>query len=311
MNHIQIPKLVKDGVVLGFLMVKSVEEKKTSTGKTYIDLVLMNKTGSIPAKYWGEATLPNAGDILDVNAIVNEFNGKLQLRLEAIVLAPSNVDKGEFLPYSPRPAEEMLQEVLATIMEFQDKELQQLTSELIGEAGDKFKVFPAAKQMHHAEIGGLLHHITSMLNLAKGIASNYPELNRDLLLAGVIVHDLGKLQEMARNELGLVTDYTVEGKLVGHIVSGAINIERAGRKLGISENTIMLLQHMVLSHHGEPEFGSAQRPLIPEAEVLSTIDRLDARMFEMFEALREIPVGSFSARVWALDNRELYKAREF
>lgn len=309
MNHIQIPKLTKDSVVLGFLMVKSAEAKKTSTGKTYIDLVLMNKTGLISAKYWGEITPPVSGDVLDVNATVTEFNGKLQLRLEAIVFAPADVDKGEFLPYSPRPAEEMLQEVLSTIMEFQDKEIQQLTSELIGEAGEKLKVFPAAKQMHHAEIGGLLHHITSMLNLAKGIAANYPELNRDLLLAGVIIHDLGKMQEMERNELGLVTDYTAQGKLVGHIVCGAMNIERAGKRLGISDNTIMLLQHMVLSHHGEPEFGSAQRPLIPEAEVLSTIDRLDARMFEMFEALREIPAGSFSARVWALDNRELYKAR--
>lgn len=309
MNHIQIPKLTKDSVVLGFLMVKSAEVKKTSTGKTYIDLVLMNKTGLISAKYWGEATPPASGDILDVNATVTEFNGKHQLKLEAIVFAPADVDKGEFLPYSPRPAEEMLQEVLSTIMEFQDKEIQQLTSELIGEAGEKLRVFPAAKQMHHAEIGGLLHHITSMLKLAKGVAANYPELNRDLLLAGVIIHDLGKMQEMERNELGLVTDYTVQGKLVGHIVCGAMNIERAGKRIGVSDNTIMLLQHMVLSHHGEPEFGSAQRPLIPEAEVLSTIDRLDARMFEMFEALREIPAGSFSARVWALDNRELYKAR--
>jgi 3'-5' exoribonuclease len=117
------------------------------------------------------------------------------------------------------------------------------------------------------------------------------------------------MQEMERNELGLVTDYTVQGKLVGHIVCGAMNIERAGKRIGVSDNTIMLLQHMVHSHHGEPEFGSAQRPLIPEAEVLSTIDRLDARMFEMFEALREVPAGSFSAKVWALDNRELYKAR--
>jgi 3'-5' exoribonuclease len=309
MNHIQIPKLAKDSVVLGFLMVKSAEVKKTATGKTYIDLVLMNKTGNISAKYWGEATPPASGDILDVNATVTEFNGKLQLKLEAIVFAPADIDKSEFLPYSPRPAEEMLQEVLATIMEFQDKEIQQLTSELIGEAGETLKKFPAAKQMHHAEIGGLLHHITSMLKLAKDIAANYPELNRDLLLAGVIIHDLGKMQEMERNELGLVTDYTVQGKLVGHIVCGAMNIERAGKRIGVSDNTIMLLQHMVLSHHGEPEFGSAQRPLIPEAEVLSTIDRLDARMFEMFEALREVPAGSFSAKVWALDNRELYKAR--
>lgn len=309
MNHIQIPKLTKDGVVLGFLMVKSAEEKKTTTGKTYIDLVLMNKTGIISAKYWGEAPLPASGDVLDVNASVTEFNGKLQLRLEALVFAPEDVDKSEFLPFAPRPIDEMLNEVLSAVMEIKDQELRLLVSELIGEAGEKFKVFPAAKQMHHAEIGGLLHHITSMLNLAKGIAANYPELNRDLLIAGVIVHDLGKLQEMERNELGLVTDYTVQGRLVGHIVSGAINIERVGQKLGISENTIMLMQHMVLSHHGEPEFGSALRPLIPEAEVLSTIDRLDARMFEMFEALRDIPVGGFSARVWALENRELYKAR--
>lgn len=168
--------------------------------------------------------------------------------------------------------------------------------------------FPAARSLHHAEIGGLLHHITTMLRMANAVCDVYTTLDRDLLCAGVILHDLGKLYEMeVDGATGLVSGYTTEGRLIGHLSIGAAKIALAAQSVGASKEAEMELCHMVLSHHGRVEFGSQVPPRFPEAEVLSKIDELDARIYEMENALRNVEPGAFSERVWALDNRELYK----
>ena len=161
--------------------------------------------------------------------------------------------------------------------------------------------------MHHAERSGLLHHMTTMLKAARAIMTVYPQLNASLLTAGVIVHDLAKIDEMDADALGLVSDYSVDGKLLGHIVRGVVNIELAAQKTGASRGKALLLQHMVLSHHGIPEYGSPLAPKFPEAEVLNAIDTLDARLYEMNEALSRAMPGGFSEKVWGLDNRQLYR----
>ena len=168
----------------------------------------------------------------------------------------------------------------------------------------------AAKQMHHAERSGLLHHTTTMLRAANAIMSVYPQLNASLLIAGVIVHDLAKIDEMDADTLGLVSDYSVDGKLIGHIVRGVVNIQLAAEKTKANPGKALLLQHMVLSHHGIPEYGSPLAPKFPEAEVLNTIDTLDARLYEMDEALSRAIPGGFSEKVWGLDNRQLYRIPE-
>ena len=164
--------------------------------------------------------------------------------------------------------------------------------------------------MHHAERSGLLHHMTTMLRTANAIMSVYPQLNPSLLTAGVIVHDLAKIDEMDADTLGLVSDYSVDGKLLGHIVRGVVNIQLAAEKTKASPAKALLLQHMVLSHHGIPDYGSPIAPKFPEAEVLNTIDTLDARLFEMDEALSRAMPGGFSEKVWGLDNRQLYRIPE-
>lgn len=297
----------------GYLIVRSAEQRASANGKNYLDMTLADKSGSINAKMWdGTVQPPLAGSIVKVRATGNEFNGRMQLRVEKIRAAESRdaVDMSTLIPCAPRDPKEMLDEVVRAVDHIADPDLRKITCELLDRAGDKLLTFPAAKQMHHAERGGLLHHTTTMLRAANAIMTVYPQLNASLLTAGVIVHDLAKIDEMDADTLGLVSDYSVDGKLIGHIVRGVVNIQLAAEKTKASPGKALLLQHMVLSHHGIPEYGSPLAPKFPEAEVLNTIDTLDARLYEMDEALSRAIPGGFSEKVWGLDNRQLYRIPE-
>ena len=297
----------------GYLIVRSAEQRASANGKNYLDMTLADKSGSINAKMWdGTVQPPLAGSIVKVRATGNEFNGRMQLRVEKIRAAESRdqVDMSALIPCAPRDPNEMLGEVVRAADHIADPDLRRITCELLDRAGDKLLTFPAAKQMHHAERSGLLHHTTTMLRAANAIMSVYPQLNASLLIAGVIVHDLAKIDEMDADTLGLVSDYSVDGKLIGHIVRGVVNIQLAAEKTKANPGKALLLQHMVLSHHGIPEYGSPLAPKFPEAEVLNTIDTLDARLYEMDEALSRAIPGVFSEKVWGLDNRQLYRIPE-
>ena len=297
----------------GYLIVRSAEQRASANGKNYLDMTLADKSGSINAKRWdGTVQPPLAGSIVKVRATGNEFNGRMQLRVEKIRAAESRdqVDMSALIPCAPRDPNEMLGEVVRAADHIADPDLRRITCELLDRAGDKLLTFPAAKQMHHAERSGLLHHTTTMLRAANAIMSVYPQLNASLLIAGVIVHDLAKIDEMDADTLGLVSDYSVDGKLIGHIVRGVVNIQLAAEKTKANPGKALLLQHMVLSHHGIPEYGSPLAPKFPEAEVLNTIDTLDARLYEMDEALSRAIPGGFSEKVWGLDNRQLYRIPE-
>ena len=297
----------------GFLIVRSAEQRAAASGKNYLDMTLADRSGSINAKMWdGTVQPPLAGSIVKVRATGNEFNGRMQLRVEKIRAAEKkdNVDMSSLIPCAPNDPQEMMQQVVRAADRIADKDLRLITCELLNRAGDKLLTFPAAKQMHHAERSGLLHHTTTMLRAANAMMTVYPQLNPSLLVAGVIIHDLAKIDEMDADTLGLVADYSLDGKLLGHIVRGVVNIQAAAEKTGASKAKALLLQHMVLSHHGIPEYGSPIAPKFPEAEVLNTLDTLDARMYEMDEALSRAMPGGFSEKVWGLDNRQLYRIPE-
>ena len=149
-------------------------------------------------------------------------------------------------------------------------------------------------------------HTLSIIRLAEGVCRVYPFVDRELLLSGVILHDIAKISEYEVSETGIATGYTAEGNLIGHLAMGAMAINKYAKQLGISKKTAMLLEHMVLSHHGEPEFGAAVRPMFIEAELLSELDLMDSRVFEMKEAVEAATEEDFSSRVWAMDNRKLY-----
>ena len=303
----------RDDKFEGFLIVRSAEQRAAASGKNYLDMTLADRSGSINSKMWDGTVQPTvAGSIVKVRATGNEFNGRMQLRVEKIRAAEKkdDVDMASLIPCAPEDPKKMLEEIVRAADHIADDDLRRITCALLDRAGDKLLTFPAAKQMHHAERSGLLHHMTTMLRAAKAIMTVYPRLNASLLTAGVIVHDLAKIDEMDADALGLVADYSVDGKLLGHIVRGVVNIQTAAEKTGASPAKALLLQHMVLSHHGIPDYGSPIAPKFPEAEVLNTLDTLDARLYEMDEAIARAVPGGFSEKVWGLDNRQLYRIPE-
>lgn len=310
MNTSLLSEVKRDERFEGFLIVRAAEQRVSAGGKGYLDMTLADRSGSINAKVWdGTVQPPSAGSIVKVRATGNEYNGRMQLRVEKIrpMERRDDVDMSALIPCAPEDAKAMLDEIVRAADHIADPDLRRITCFLLDRAGDRLLTFPAAKQMHHAQRGGLLYHTVTMLRAAKALMTVYPLLNASLLTAGVIVHDLAKLDEMDADALGLVSDYSVDGKLLGHIVRGVVNIQTACEKTGVRPEKARLLQHMVLSHHGVPEYGSPLPPKFPEAEVLHTLDTLDARLFEMNEALARAVPGGFSEKVWGLDNRQLYR----
>ncbi|MBR1836711.1 MAG: HD domain-containing protein [Kiritimatiellae bacterium] len=295
----------------GWLLVRDSGVRSTGGGKRFLDLQLVDRTGSIAAKYWDfEGEPPAPGTVIKVEGTGNSYNGHLQLKIARFrPAAPEDAkEPAGFVPAAPDKPETMLEELLATARELRDPSLRGIVLKLLewANADGRLLAAPAAKSMHHAELGGLLHHTTTMLRSAKALAGVYRDLDKDLLFAGVIVHDLAKLSEMQSGSLGLVEGYTVDGRLIGHVVRGVVDIERAAAETGAARERATLLQHLVLSHHGEAAFGSPVPPKCPEAEVLSFVDRLDAKLFQMRAALQGVPPGGFSPPVWGLDKIEVY-----
>ena len=295
-----------------FLMIKSIDKKVTAKGLPYLDLMLCDKTGEISSKLWDYHEelhgMFQVGDIVKVRGTVSQYNGADQLRVERIrkVNESDNVDPADFVPAADLSGEEMYNELLSIANGFMDSEIKSIVVAIYEDYKDRLTYWPAAFKLHHAIRGGLLYHTLSIVRLAQSVCKLYPSINSDLLLAGVLLHDVAKCDEFEVNEAGTATGYTLEGNLVGHLAKGAIIIDRYAEKLGISDETKFLLQHMVLSHHGEPEFGAAIRPMFLEAEILSELDLLDARMYEVEEAVGNAPAGDYTSRLWALDNRKFY-----
>ena len=308
MENYTVCQLQKDMRYEGFLLVRSAEKRKDSKGNDYVDMNLTDRTGEINCKIWNwdpEAEAPEAGIPVKVRGLIQEYNGRLQLRVEKWRPATEEdpVDMNSLVPCAPRKPEEMMQEIRETIDGFENDDLRKLTQGMLKIAGERLNWFPAAQRMHHAERSGLLHHTTDMLRLARNLLEVYPWLNSDLLLAGVIIHDLGKIEEMKSDRTGNVTDYTRDGQLLGHLVRGITNLNRVADQTGVQGETVVLLEHMLLSHHGESEYGSPKPPMFPEAEALHWIDILDARMNTMKTAVDKTPAGSFSEKIFSLDRR--------
>lgn len=301
--------MIKGQMFEGFLLVKAAEQRTSSNGSKYLDMTLGDVSGEVNAKMWdGTAAAPGVGKVIRLRGMMLEYNGKPQLRVDKFRLALENdkFDMSMLMPCAPEPPQNMMDYILNRADAIVDKELKALVLLRLEEAGDKIYYYPAAQKLHHAERSGLLHHTSTMLRTAQALCEIYPQLDGDLLAAGVILHDLCKLEELSADEMGVVSEYTVEGQLLGHLVQGVSALGRAAEKLGTRKELVLMLQHMILSHHDLPEYGSPRRPMFPEAEVLHIIDLLDARMFEMDYALKNTAPGGFTERIWSLE-RKLYK----
>ena len=307
----QLAEMIKGQMFDGFLLTRAATQRTSSNGSKFLDMTLCDISGEVNAKMWdGFTPAPAVADVLRVRGMMTEYNGKPQLRVDKMRVAADadDFDMSALAPCAPFPAGDMLDFILNRVDAFRDPDLKQLVLTRLEECGDKLNYYPAASKLHHAERSGLLHHTSTMLRMAAHVCEVYPSLDSDLLAAGVILHDLCKITEMSADEIGMVSDYTAEGMLVGHLVQGVAELSRLGHSLHVKKETLLLLEHMILSHHDLPEYGSPKKPMFPEAEVLHVLDLLDARMFEMNRALAITPPGSFTDRIWSLD-RKLYRRK--
>ncbi|MDW0118384.1 3'-5' exoribonuclease YhaM [Sporosarcina thermotolerans] len=293
-----------------FLLIKQSTKGITQQGSPFMTLILQDKSGDIEAKLWDTGDdhekLYAAATIVKIGGEVHEYRGKNQLRIKSIrpVKEDEGVSISDLVPSAAKSKEALYEELMQYFFEMKNPQIQRITRHLLKKHQSDFLVYPAATRNHHDYVSGLLDHVVSMLKLGKAIAELYPTLNKDLLYAGIILHDIGKVIELS-GPIG--TQYTVEGNLLGHITIMVNEISKAAEELEIIGEEVMLLQHMVLSHHGKEEWGSPKRPMLMEAEVLHYIDNIDAKMNMLNRVMSKTANGEFTERVFALDNRSFYK----
>ncbi|MDI9493424.1 MAG: HD domain-containing protein [Bacillota bacterium] len=316
MKQHYVSLLTTDDEIQDFFMVKSIAVKLGSNKKQYLDLLLADNTGEITAKKWdiADTELPSlneieTGEIVKVKAQITEWNGLKQLRVLRIrkSVPQDGVEMSDFIRTAPEKPEDMFAFMEEAVAAINDPELKKLCTRVLTDNKEKLLYYPAAVKNHHAERGGLLYHMKRMAAMGEYFCKVYKNLNRDLVITGVIIHDIEKLNEIDANDIGIASGYSFEGQLLGHLVQGVKTIDRLAKELGISEEKAVMLEHMIIAHHYEPEYGSPKKPLFPEAEILHYLDIVDARMYDMEEALFGTKPGEFSERVWTLGSRKLYK----
>jgi 3'-5' exoribonuclease len=301
---------LKNGQSEGFVLLKKCEEKKAKNGSTYLDMIIGDKDGDMSAKLWdfsGGAAFEN-DSVVKVRGYVEQYGGKDQFRVVQIRPAVDSDDYSlsDLVPSSKIGGEQLFEMMRGRVEKFENENLRSLVLAIIDENKEKLVYYPAALKLHHAMLGGLMFHTMSMLRMAEEICRIYPNINKELLLSGVILHDVAKTWELETSKTGLAKGYSTEGELIGHLVKGAMYINDKAKELGIEGKEVALLEHMVLSHHGVPEFGSPVRPMFLEAVILSSIDALDATIYEINDATSKVESGAFTDRIWALDNRKLF-----
>lgn len=305
-----VQDMVPGDKVEGFYLLKEAYQKVSSNGKPFLSAVIADKTGTIDVKVWDYSGPVGAqediGKVVKIRGDVSEFKGSPQLSLSNVRMAlpEDNCDTSRLVAVAPIDRDETLEKVRALIASLEDSDYRQVAQRMLEAHLEAFRSIPAAKSVHHSFLSGLLMHTANMLQLADFLAGLYPQvIDRSLLLTGTLLHDFAKEIEFQFSELGIVTDYSLKGQLLGHLVMGAQEVSNVCTELGTPEEKNLLLQHMILSHHGEPEFGAAVRPEFAEAELLSYIDLVDSRMEIYSETLPSVPAGSFSGRIFALDKR--------
>ena len=316
MKQYFINQLKIDEEFTDFFLVKAIAIRIGSNRKQYLDVTLSDNSGEINGKKWDVNNEEAAnlgkikeGDLVKIRASVSEWNNTKQLRIARIRKGQKEdgCDMADFIKAAPEDPEEMYTYIHGRAESIADEGLRAMALLFLDREKERLMYYPAAMKNHHAEMSGLLYHIKRMLILGEKACEVYRQLDRDWIVCGVILHDMEKLNEIQSNELGISNGYTFEGQLLGHLVLGAAKVAEMAKEVGLSSEKTVLLQHMMVSHHYEPDFGSPKKPMFIEAEMLHYLDMVDAKMFDYEAALSGVDPGQFSERVRTLDNRMLYK----
>jgi len=305
-------------VISGYFAVFSKDIRKTKTNKDYLDLTLMDKTGSINAKIWDNIENINGifekGDAVAVKGQITSYNNELQLKIESIRRVNPDQDKAygftfaDLMPGTEKDIDKLWLDIQNTIESLNNHYLKSLVYNIFSEHEEQLKTHPASMILHHAWRGGLLEHIHSMKNIAEGVCQNYTELDKDLVICGVLLHDIGKLIEL---ESGLATTYTDSGNFVGHIVLGRDILLKAISKIDNFPELLKLkMEHILLSHQGKLEWQSPKEPMFLEALVVYYIDEIDTRINQMKREIRSDKTDGNWTSKKNYFHRTLYKGEE-
>lgn len=309
-------KVDESYILTDYFVYKAGEIRDGNMGKRHLYMTLSDATGDVSSVKWSltpdeiaRLSQLTPGIIVKASGRVKEYNGRLQFQIDEIkpVSDLSSIDKKDLYKAAPEEPSAMFDFIISRINEFQDEDLKKLCLSYYEELKDKLMYYPAAVSLHHAELGGLLYHTKRMIMLGIRACEVYTNLNRDLLITGAALHDIQKIFEIDSDENGIAGKYTFEGNMLGHIVMGVASLTKRCKELAIPDEKRLLISHMILSHHYEPEFGSPKKPLFLEAEMLHYLDIIDARMEIITDATLNLKPGEFSEKVFALDNRRFYK----
>ncbi len=293
------------------LLITQATRGVTTAGSPYMSLVVQDKTGSMEGKLWDvkeeQAAVAVPGTIVTIVGEVLKYRNSLQLRIHNVLPVAGEYDAAAFVNVSKYSKEFLKGKIDASIASIRDEIYREISQMCIDRYEKEFYEYPAASKNHHDFLGGLATHVVAMIELADEICLRYDVLNRDLLIAGILTHDLGKIIELSGPVL---TEYTMQGKLLGHIsMMQSIVYELALTRGWQDSEQVTLLRHVILAHHGQYEYGSPVLPMVAEAEVLHLIDNLDARL-NMFEKMNEtVEAGQFSPRIFSLENRSFYRSK--
>ena len=271
-------------VITSAFVVVSKQVKPKKTGEPYLALTLGDRSGQIEAKMWDnvEDALDafEQDDFIKIKGLINKYKNRFQLTIHKLrKLGDGEVDFADYLPKTTKNIDELWETLASFVDTFQDQHLKALVQAFMAdpEIASRYRNAPAAKTLHHAFIGGLLDHVVSLFRSCDLLCRNYPQINRDLLLTGAFLHDIGKIYELTYNRS---FSYTTRGQLLGHMI---IELEMLQAKLppGFPDELKTLIEHLIISHHGEYEFGSPKLPMFPEALMLHYLDDLDSKMESM------------------------------
>ncbi|MDD2434369.1 MAG: HD domain-containing protein [Bacilli bacterium] len=306
-----IKDLVAQQKIDEIFLVSNAARGVTNIGVPYFSLTLQDSTGQLTARKWevkpGDDDIFVVGNFVKVTGEVVNYRNTLQIKVtDGSIIDERDVDVSDYIISAPIKREKLQQYLLGAVADIKQPDIHKVIEALVKGNLVSFSIYPAASKNHHEYASGLLHHTVGMLKAGKALCEVYPTINADLLAAGIILHDMGKIFELSGP---VIPKYTTEGRLVGHISIMNGKLKEKCDELHIDEEVSILLQHMLLSSHGQPEFGSPVVPEVKEAEVLSLIDNLDARINMIDKAISSINEGEFTPRIASLEGRCFYKPK--